>query len=100
MNPAICLNSCQQKNCNVAGNMLTSSQCRAARAMLEWSRVALAEKAQVSERTIIDFERGARTPQASTKLAIRTAFEKAGLELIDENGGGPGIRLRNRGMTR
>lgn len=76
--------------------MLTSSQCRAARAMLEWSRVALAEKAQVSERTIIDFERGARAPQASTKLAIKAAFEKAGVDFIDENGGGPGVRLRRR----
>lgn len=75
--------------------MLTSSQCRAARAMLEWSRVALAEKAQVSERTIIDFERGARAPQASTKLAIKIALEKAGIEFIDANGGGPGLRLRD-----
>lgn len=63
--------------------------------MLEWSRVALAEKSQVSERTIIDFERGARTPQNSTKLAIKTAFEKAGIKFIDENGGGPGVRLRD-----
>jgi DNA-binding XRE family transcriptional regulator len=63
--------------------------------MLEWSRIALAEKSQVSERTIIDFERGARAPQNSTKLAIKTAFEKAGIEFIDENGGGPGVRLRN-----
>jgi DNA-binding XRE family transcriptional regulator len=64
--------------------------------MLEWSRIALAEKSQVSERTIIDFERGARAPQASTKLAIKAAFEKAGIEFIDENGGGAGVRLRNR----
>ena len=33
--------------------------------------------------------------QNSTKLAIKTAFEKAGIEFIDENGGGPGVRLRN-----
>lgn len=33
-------------------------------------------------------------PQASTKLAIRAAFEKAGIDFIDENGGGPGVRLR------
>ena len=68
--------------------------------MLEWSRVVLALKSQVSERTIIDFERGARAPQASTKLAIKIAFEKAGIEFIDENGGGPGIRLRNWETTR
>jgi DNA-binding XRE family transcriptional regulator len=64
--------------------------------MLEWSRVVLAHKSQVSERTIIDFERGARSPQASTKLALKTALEKAGIEFIDENGGGPGLRVRNR----
>jgi transcriptional regulator with XRE-family HTH domain len=64
--------------------------------MLEWSRGALAEKSQVSERTIIDFERGARAPQASTRLAIRTAFETAGIDFIDENGGGPGVRLRSK----
>jgi hypothetical protein len=46
-------------------------------------------------RTIIDFERGARTPQNSTKLAIKAAFEKAGIEFIDENGGGRGLRRRD-----
>ena len=25
---------------------------------------------------------------------IRAAFERAGIEFIDENGGGPGVRLR------
>lgn len=64
--------------------------------MLEWSRAHLAGASQVSERTIVDFERGARVPQASTKLALKTALEKAGIEFIDENGGGPGVRLRNR----
>ena len=29
-------------------------------------------------------------------LAIRRALEAAGVEFIDENGGGPGVRLRNR----
>ena len=29
-------------------------------------------------------------------LAIRRAFESAGIEFIDENGGGPGVRLRKR----
>jgi hypothetical protein len=29
-------------------------------------------------------------------LAIRRAFEAAGIEFIDENGGGPGVRLRQR----
>jgi hypothetical protein len=29
-------------------------------------------------------------------LAIRHALEKAGIEFIDENGGGPGVRLGSR----
>jgi hypothetical protein len=29
-------------------------------------------------------------------LAIRRALEDAGIEFIDENGGGPGVRLRKR----
>jgi hypothetical protein len=33
-------------------------------------------------------------------LAIRRAFEAAGVEFIDENGGGPGVRLRSRGKPR
>jgi len=32
----------------------------------------------------------------STVMALRKAFESAGVEFIDENGGGPGVRLRKR----
>jgi hypothetical protein len=30
----------------------------------------------------------------STVAALRKALESAGVEFIDENGGGPGVRLR------
>jgi hypothetical protein len=30
----------------------------------------------------------------SNDLAVRRALESAGVEFIDENGGGPGVRLR------
>jgi hypothetical protein len=33
---------------------------------------------------------------AANDLAVRRALELAGVEFIDENGGGPGVRLRNR----
>ena len=36
------------------------------------------------------------TNRRGNELAIRSAFETAGVEFIDENGGGPGVRLRNR----
>jgi hypothetical protein len=29
-------------------------------------------------------------------VVVRQAFERAGIELIDENGGGPGVRMRKR----
>jgi hypothetical protein len=31
---------------------------------------------------------------AANDLAVRRALESAGVEFIDENGGGPGVRLR------
>ena len=33
---------------------------------------------------------------AANDLAVRRALEAAGVEFIDEDGGGPGVRLRNR----
>ena len=74
--------------------MLTSSQCRAGRALLDWSREQLAASSMVSLRTIVDFERGAREPRDVTLDALKRALEKAGVEFIEENGGGPGVRLK------
>jgi len=77
--------------------MLTLEQCKAARAMLGWSRKELAGAARVAERTLVDFERGQRQPYARTLADIRRVLEAAGVEFIDENGGGPGVRLRKGG---
>ncbi len=33
---------------------------------------------------------------AANDLVVRRALEAAGVEFIDENGGGAGVRLRNR----
>lgn len=75
--------------------MINHAQCRAARALLNWSRQDLAKAAQVAERTIVDFERGARTPYDRTLRDIREALEAAGIQFIDENGGGAGVRMRD-----
>jgi transcriptional regulator with XRE-family HTH domain len=74
--------------------MLIAAQCRAARALLDISRDALAERAGVASRTIADFESGKREPINATKAAIRAALETDGVEFIRENGGGAGVRLR------
>jgi transcriptional regulator with XRE-family HTH domain len=77
---------------------ITAAQCRAARALIGWSREALAEHSLVGLRTLIDFERGARKPQLRTNLDIRRALEGGGVIFIDEDDKeGPGVRLQKQG---
>jgi hypothetical protein len=71
------------------------SQCRMARAALEWGIRDLAKAALVSHDTIIRFERGEEL-KPRTVDAIREAFARHGVEFIPENGGGPGVRLAKR----
>jgi len=42
------------------------------------------------------FEAGAHDTRRATLEVIVRAFRDAGVEFIDENGGGPGVRLRKR----
>src|SRR5262245_50855715 len=53
----------------------------------------LAEKAGVTPNTVTRIENGADAKQ-STINKLRSTLEAAGVEFIDENGGGPGVRLR------
>jgi transcriptional regulator with XRE-family HTH domain len=73
---------------------ITSDQCRAARGLLNWSQYDLEAKAKVAQKTIADFELDRRAARAETVDRLRGAFEKAGVDFIPENGGGPGVRLR------
>jgi transcriptional regulator with XRE-family HTH domain len=73
---------------------ITPGQCRAARALLYWSQPTLAEATGIARETIAHFERGARAPYPRNLATIRAALEAAGIEFIDPNGGGPGVRLR------
>ena len=77
---------------------LTNFQIRAARALVNWSAEDLARHSSVSLRTIRRAELGDRQTSmtAPNDLAIRRVFEVAGVEFIDENGGGPGVRLKKR----
>lgn len=72
---------------------MTPAQCRAARAMLQMSQEDLSGRAAVSVQTLIAFELGQRRPYARTLAAIQAALERAGVEFIPGNGGGPGVRL-------
>jgi transcriptional regulator with XRE-family HTH domain len=74
--------------------MITAEQCRAARGLLNWSQQDLAQHAGIGVVTVHQFEAGASQPRRATLDVIRRAFEAAGVEFIDANGGGPGVRLR------
>ena len=74
---------------------LTSEQCRAARALLNWSQSNLAKASGHGQATVADFERGKRQPHPRNQQAIRAALEKAGIAFIEENGGGAGPRFRD-----
>lgn len=75
---------------------ISSEQSRAARGLLNWSQGKLAESAGVARATLAEFESGKRTPIANNLAAIRQALEAAGVIFIDQNGNGPGVRLRDR----
>jgi hypothetical protein len=77
---------------------LTSAQIRAARALIRWSAEDLARESAVSVTTIRRAELTDRETSMTTAndRAVRRALESAGIEFIEENGGGPGVRLRKR----
>jgi len=75
---------------------ITASQCRGARALVDMTQPQLAEAAGLGLSTIVDFERERRRISEEALNTIRSALERAGVEFIDENGGGPGVRLRKR----
>lgn len=77
---------------------LNSAQIRAARALLRWSAEDLAQESAVGVTTIrrAELTENETSMTAANDLAVRRALETAGVEFIDENGGGPGVRLRKR----
>ncbi len=77
---------------------LTSAQIRASRGLLRWSAEDLAREAALGLATIKRAEAAENETSMTmaNDLAVRRALEAGGVEFIDENGGGPGVRLRKR----
>ena len=77
---------------------LTSGQLRAARAFLRWRAEDLARESAVGVATIrrAELAENETSMTAANDMAVRRTLEIAGVEFIDENGGGPGVRLRKR----
>jgi hypothetical protein len=77
---------------------ISSAQVRAARALLRWNALDLASASKVGVATIRRAEvvDGEIPVTLANEAALRRALEAAGVEFIDENGGGPGVRLSKR----
>jgi transcriptional regulator with XRE-family HTH domain len=78
--------------------MITGEQVRAARALARMEQTQLAIAADLSVATVKRLEqfRGAIQANTATEASIRKVFADAGVIFIDENGGGAGVRLRDR----
>jgi transcriptional regulator with XRE-family HTH domain len=71
-----------------------------ARAALNWTVRDLAEAAGLHRNTITNIEVGRYVGDAETLIAIETVLRRAGVEFIDENGGGVGVRLKRQTKQR
>lgn len=75
---------------------MTPAQLRMARSALKIGVRDLAEMADVTTATITRFENERGGLNSVTEQKLRAALEAAGVLFIDQNGNGPGVRLRDR----
>ena len=76
--------------------MLEPSQCRAARALLDWTQNDLAARTSISAVSIRAFEKGGAMRESNLRL-LRLTFEAAGVVFQREGEmtqGGVGVRLQ------
>jgi transcriptional regulator with XRE-family HTH domain len=78
--------------------MMLIRQVKAARALLDWSQDDLADKSGLPARAIARFERGGGESDdlSGARDRIVNALRAAGVIFVEENGGGPGVRLKGR----
>lgn len=69
---------------------------------MRWRAQDLARESSVGVATIrrAELTDAETSMTAANDLAVRRALEAAGVEFIDENGGGPGVRLRKSGKEK
>ena len=77
--------------------VVSPAQIRAARGLLGWSQTVLATGAGLALQTVIRLETG-RGARVSTEAAAKmvAALEAAGIIFVEENGEGPGVRLKKQ----
>lgn len=73
---------------------MTPAECSAARLLLNWTQLQLAEASGTDASAIRNFEDGRIAPVEANAEALRRALEAAGVHFVSEIGGGTGVRLR------
>ena len=58
------------------------------------SKTGLGRRARVSGLTVRSFEKGLTTPNPATLAVIQAAFEKAGVEFLNDDR--PGVRMKRK----
>lgn len=76
--------------------LITPATCRAGRALIDMTQKHLADAAKVGLSTVKAFESSQTTPITNNLLAIQQALESNGVEFISANGGGAGVRLKEK----
>jgi len=79
---------------------VTSAQVRMARAALNWTVRDLAAATGLHRNTITNIEVGRYAGDPATLNLIKEVLIREGVVFIDENGGGPGVRLRKASKSR
>lgn len=76
--------------------LITTSQIRAARALIRWSATELAIKSGIGVSTIkrLEVMDGVPAINISTMVAIQATLESAGIEFIGSPDDRPGVRLK------
>lgn len=74
--------------------IITAAQCRAARALLDWSQPDLAKRSGVHVQTISNFEHGNGSPTNKTLGTIKQILENAGILFIENDG----VRVKPSGI--
>ena len=62
---------------------MSPMQCRAARALLDWTQPDLAEASGLSLTTVVDYESGRRRVSTEAADRMRAALEAAGIEFTN-----------------
>jgi len=74
---------------------MSPAQCRAARALINFTQPRLAETAGLGLSTVVDFERERRRVSTEAIQKMTQALQDAGIDFIPKNGGGLGVRFRS-----